>query len=167
MSDRHPKCVSKGRGGQGQFSVGGIFQCGGIFQFSFPGAPYQIFLLFLSWLPCHFYVVVIEKQLQNIMREIILATEGQPMRQTATLPIRIVWEAVNSRNKWVLFEDPPSVKSLGTMLLWYTGGFKGALNSPQWCRGMPLMLLHNIVAWFPDRPRSNKSKYHNCGFYQI
>ena len=26
---------------------------------TFPGAPYQIFLLCLPWLPCHFYLVVI------------------------------------------------------------------------------------------------------------
>ena len=28
-------------------------------SFTFPGAPYQIFLLFHPWLPCHFYLVVI------------------------------------------------------------------------------------------------------------
>ena len=31
-------------------------------SFTFPGAPYQICLLFLAWLPCHFYLVVIEQQ---------------------------------------------------------------------------------------------------------
>ena len=30
--------------------------------FTFPGVPYRIFLLFLPWLPCHFYLVVIEQQ---------------------------------------------------------------------------------------------------------
>ena len=28
--------------------------------FTFPGAPYRIFPLFLPWLPCHIYLVVIE-----------------------------------------------------------------------------------------------------------
>ena len=28
-------------------------------SFTFPGTPYRIFLLFLPWLPCHFYLVVI------------------------------------------------------------------------------------------------------------
>ena len=27
-------------------------------SFTFSGAPYQIFLLFLPWLPCHFYLVI-------------------------------------------------------------------------------------------------------------
>ena len=31
----------------------------------FLGAPYRIFLLFLPWLPCHFYLVVIEQQQQS------------------------------------------------------------------------------------------------------
>ena len=30
-------------------------------SFTFPGAPYRIFLLFLPWLPCQFYLVVIEQ----------------------------------------------------------------------------------------------------------
>ena len=29
---------------------------------TFPGAPYKILLLFIPWLPCHFYPVVIEQQ---------------------------------------------------------------------------------------------------------
>ena len=33
--------------------------------FTFPGAPYRIFLLFLPWIPCHFYLVVIEQQQQG------------------------------------------------------------------------------------------------------
>ena len=32
--------------------------------FTFPDAPYRIFLLFLPWLSCHFYLVVIEQQKQ-------------------------------------------------------------------------------------------------------
>ena len=28
-------------------------------SFTFPGAPYRIFLLFLPWIPCHFHLVVI------------------------------------------------------------------------------------------------------------
>ena len=32
------------------------------FIFYFPDATYWIFLLFLPWLPCHFYLVVIEQQ---------------------------------------------------------------------------------------------------------
>jgi len=31
-------------------------------SFTFPGAPYRIFLLFLPWLPSHFNLVVIEQQ---------------------------------------------------------------------------------------------------------
>ena len=30
-------------------------------SFTFSGAPYRIFFLFLPWLPCHFYPVVIEQ----------------------------------------------------------------------------------------------------------
>ena len=30
-----------------------------ISSFTFPGAPYLIFLLFIPWLPCNFYLVVI------------------------------------------------------------------------------------------------------------
>ena len=33
-----------------------------VLYFSFPSVPYRIFLLFLLWLPCHFYLVVIEQQ---------------------------------------------------------------------------------------------------------
>ena len=29
---------------------------------TFPGTPYRIFLRFLPWLPCHFYLVVIEQK---------------------------------------------------------------------------------------------------------
>ena len=35
-------------------------------SFTFPGASYRIFLLFLPWLPCHFYFVGIEQQ-QHIL----------------------------------------------------------------------------------------------------
>ena len=35
------------------------------FHLFFPGAPNRIFLLFLPWLPCHFYLVVIEQQQQQ------------------------------------------------------------------------------------------------------
>ena len=36
--------------------------------FTFPSAPYRILLLFLPWLPCHFYLAVIEQQvLQPLM----------------------------------------------------------------------------------------------------
>ena len=31
-------------------------------SFTFTGTPYRIFLLFLPWLPCHFYLVVIEQE---------------------------------------------------------------------------------------------------------
>ena len=31
-------------------------------SFTFPGAPNRIFLQFLPWLPCHFYLVFIEQQ---------------------------------------------------------------------------------------------------------
>ena len=31
-------------------------------SFTFPGAPYRIFLLLLPWLPCHLFLVVIEQQ---------------------------------------------------------------------------------------------------------
>ena len=31
-------------------------------SFTFPGAPYRIFLLFPPWLPCHLYPVVLEQQ---------------------------------------------------------------------------------------------------------
>ena len=31
-------------------------------SFSFSGAPYRFFLLFLPWLPCHYYIVVIKQQ---------------------------------------------------------------------------------------------------------
>ena len=34
-------------------------------SFTFPGASYQIFLLFLPWLPCHFYLIVIEQNEPN------------------------------------------------------------------------------------------------------
>ena len=33
-------------------------------SFTFPDAPYRIFLLFLPWIPCYFYLVVIEQQLK-------------------------------------------------------------------------------------------------------
>ena len=33
--------------------------------FPSPVKPYQILLLFLPWLPCHFYVVVLEQQLHS------------------------------------------------------------------------------------------------------
>ena len=33
-------------------------------SFTFPGTPYRIFLLFLPWFFCHFYLVVIEQQQQ-------------------------------------------------------------------------------------------------------
>ena len=32
------------------------------FHLFLPGAPYRIFLLFLPFLPCHFYIGVIEQQ---------------------------------------------------------------------------------------------------------
>jgi len=35
-------------------------------SFTFPGALYRIFLLFLPWLPCHFYFVVIEQQQRHL-----------------------------------------------------------------------------------------------------
>ena len=35
-------------------------------SFTFPGAPYWIFLLFIPWLSCHFYLIVIEQQQHNL-----------------------------------------------------------------------------------------------------
>ena len=40
------------------------------FCISFSGACYQTFLLFLPWLPCHFYLVVIEQQLRYLLPRI-------------------------------------------------------------------------------------------------
>ena len=37
-------------------------------SFTFPGAPYWIFLLFIPWLPCHFYLVVIEQQQKQLLQ---------------------------------------------------------------------------------------------------
>ena len=34
-------------------------------SFTFTGAPYRIFLLFLPWFPCHSYLVVIKQQQQT------------------------------------------------------------------------------------------------------
>ena len=34
--------------------------------FTFPSAPYRIFFLLLPWLPCHFYLVVIEQQQEGL-----------------------------------------------------------------------------------------------------
>ena len=42
-------------------------------SFTFPGAPYRIFLLFFPWLPCHFYLLIIKQQQQqtdNILEEL-------------------------------------------------------------------------------------------------
>ena len=35
-------------------------------SFTFPGAPYRIFLPFLLWLPCYFYLIVVTEQLQLV-----------------------------------------------------------------------------------------------------
>ena len=40
-----------------------------ISYFTFPGVPYRISLLFLPWLPCHFYLVVIEQQRVHLLNQ--------------------------------------------------------------------------------------------------
>ena len=41
-----------------------------LFIFYLPVASYRIFLLFHPWLPCHFYLVVIEQQLRYLLPRI-------------------------------------------------------------------------------------------------
>ena len=40
------------------------FSCISFASFTFPGVPNWIFLLFLPWLPCHSYLVIVEQKLQ-------------------------------------------------------------------------------------------------------
>ena len=44
-----------------------FFSCISFSSFTFPGALYRIFLLFLPWLPCHFYLVVITTTTKTYM----------------------------------------------------------------------------------------------------
>ena len=43
-------------------------------SFSFLSTLYRISLLFLPWLPCHFYIVVIEQQQPLIMDTTVIKT---------------------------------------------------------------------------------------------
>ena len=69
-------------------------------SFTFPGAPYRIFLPFLPWLPCHFYLVVITTTNRAAMRDhsSVMRDPGSWMRDHSSVII-LSW----FMNAWLRF----------------------------------------------------------------
>ena len=79
-------------------------------SFTFPGAPHKIFFLFLPWLPCHFYLVI------------ITTTFFDPL----SLPHSLLLWAIN------IIRAP--LEPLGIVLPWRTVVFRGPSIRHLWCR---------------------------------
>ena len=75
--------------------------------FTFPSAPYQIFILFLHWLPCHFYFIVIEQKQQQDSTSAILI----PHVCEWVILLRVQWPAGTCvvRPSYSLKADPVSI----------------------------------------------------------
>ena len=96
---------------------------------TFPGAPYRIFLLFLAWLPCHFYLDVIEQQQQIYEHGKVAGLEFTLQSQTGkatTIQRSDVSETGVCRHYLGLIEG--ALENPRTSQHYDTEGFQEALN---------------------------------------